>query len=216
MNQTLILDLDGTLVDSVPDLLASCNRLMAARGLDGFSAREVAGMVGDGVAALVERVMAARGRVAAAADVDALLADYMAHPAEASRCYEGAGAALDELARMGWRFAVCTNKPVAAAHQVLAALGLSGRFAAVGGGDSYAVRKPDPGHLLATLAEAGGVAGAAVMLGDHHNDMAAARGAGVPAIFAAWGYGSAAMAGGAPVARGFAEVPGLAVSLLGG
>lgn len=216
MNQTLILDLDGTLVDSVPDLMASCNRLMAARGLPPFSAAEVAGMVGDGVAVLTERAMAARGRRAAAADADALLADYMAHPAAASRCYPGAAAAMDLLAARGWRFAVCTNKPVAAARQVLEALGLLGRFAAVGGGDSYPVRKPDPAHLLATLAEAGGEARAAVMLGDHHNDMAAARGAGVPAIFAAWGYGAEAMAGGAPVARSFAEVPGLAASLLRG
>lgn len=216
MNRTLTIDLDGTLIDSVPDLLASCNRLMAARGLAPFAAPEVTAMVGDGAAALIRRAMAARGREAGEADVSAFVADYTAHAACASAPYPGAVDALDRLAAEGWRLAVCTNKPVAAARHVLQALGLLHRFASVGGGDSYAARKPDPGHLLATIADAGGAPGAALMLGDHHNDVAAAQAAGIPAIFAGWGYGPAAMAGNAPVARTFAEVPGLAARLLPG
>jgi phosphoglycolate phosphatase len=111
--------------------------------------------------------------------------------------------------------AVCTNKPEAAARALLAALGLAGSFAAIGGGDSFPVRKPDPAHVLATLAAAGGVASRAVMAGDHHNDVAAAAGAGMPCIFAAWGYGPAAMAAGAAgVAASFGELVRMAETLL--
>ncbi len=212
----LVLDLDGTLIDSVPDLLASCNRVMAAHRLAPFTGAEVTAMVGDGAAALVGRIMEARGRVATPTDLDDFLTDYMAHTAVETRAYPGAVAALDLLAAEGWRFAICTNKPEAAARQVLEALGLAGRFDTIGGGDSYPTRKPDPAHVLATITAAGGSAAAAVMLGDHHNDMAAAKRAGVPAIFAAWGYGADSMAAGAPVARRFTDVPGLARSLLPG
>jgi phosphoglycolate phosphatase len=98
---------------------------------------------------------------------------------------------------------------------LLAALGLAALFAAVGGGDSFPVRKPDPAHLLATLKAAGGEPGLAVMAGDHANDVAAARGGGLPCIFAAWGYGQPAMAeGAAAVARDFAELVTIARRLL--
>ncbi|HEY0419979.1 MAG TPA: HAD-IA family hydrolase, partial [Acetobacteraceae bacterium] len=119
------------------------------------------------------------------------------------------------LAAGGWRLAVCTNKPVGPARSLLEALGLARFFAAVGGGDSYPVRKPDPRHLLATLAEAGGDAARTLMTGDHHNDVLAAAGAGMPAIFAAWGYGPReAGHGAAAVAESFAELPGLAERIL--
>lgn len=216
MPRTIVFDLDGTLIDSVPDLLASCNRLMAERGLAAFTRAEVTSMVGDGAPALVGKLMAARGQAAGPRDLDAFLADYMAHPAAATRPYPGVIAALDRLAADGWRMAVCTNKPAVAARGLLGALGLFDRFASVCGGDSFPVRKPDPGQLLATLAAAGGNAGAAVMVGDHHNDVAAAAGAGVPCIFAAWGYGTPDPSGGAPVARSIAEVPHLANGLVPG
>jgi phosphoglycolate phosphatase len=213
--RTLVLDLDGTLADSVPDLAAALNRLMASRGLPGFADAAVAAMVGDGVRALVERGFAAHG---AAPDSQALtdfLADYTANAAHATRAYPGVEATLGLLAEQGWRMAVCTNKPVAAARPLLEALGLARFFAAVGGGDSYAVRKPDPGHLLATLADAGGDPGRALMVGDHHNDVIAAAGAGILAIFAAWGYGPiAAGADAAAVAERFADLPGIAARLL--
>jgi phosphoglycolate phosphatase len=122
---------------------------------------------------------------------------------------------LDTLHAAGWRLAVCTNKPQALAHTLLRALGLLDRFAAIGGGDSFPVRKPDPAHLLATLAAAGGDPAAAVSVGDHHNDVAAAAGAHIPCIFARWGYGSPAMgAGAAAQAAAFTEIPALATALL--
>ncbi len=214
MSRTLLLDLDGTLVDSVPDLLASCNRIMAARGLAPFAMPEVTAMVGDGAPALVRKIMEARGRVATPKDLEDLLADYIAHGAALTRPYPGALDAMDRLAADGWRLAICTNKPVSAARALLSELGLLPRFAAIGGGDSYPARKPDPSHLLATLAAAGGTPDQAVMLGDHHNDVAAASAAGIPCIFAAWGYGPLAMAAAAAVAHAFEQVPALAGSLL--
>ncbi len=214
MEPTLLLDLDGTLVDTVPDLLACLNRLMASHGLPALSAAEVIPMIGDGAAVLVRRAMAARGREATPGDQQTLLADYTANVADGSRLFPGVEPTLRAMAADGWRLAVCTNKPVLASRELLATLGVLELFAAVGGGDSYRTRKPDPKHLLSTLADAGGRADAAVMVGDHHNDVQAAAGAGVPCIFAAWGYG-AAPAEVAATATAFPEVAALARGLLG-
>ena len=110
--------------------------------------------------------------------------------------------------------AVCTNKSEVAARKLLRALGILGYFAAVGGGDSFGVRKPNPGHLLATLAAAGGEPARALMVGDHANDMAAARAAGIVPVFALWGYGTAEMAGGAAPAAAISAVQRIAEALL--
>jgi phosphoglycolate phosphatase len=193
----VVFDLDGTLVDSAPDIHAALDRLMAGQGRPGFARPEVTAMIGDGVRVLVERAAAARDIAFSEALLARFTADYTAHAAEATALFPGIAAALDGLAAAGWALAVCTNKPAAATAALLGALGLAGRFAAVGGGDSFPVRKPDPGHLLGTLRQAGGDPAAAVMIGDHRNDVAAARGAGLPCIFAGWGYGTPAMAGGA-------------------
>lgn len=215
MIRTLLLDLDGTLVHSVPDLAAALNRLLAARGLTGLSHAETAAMVGDGVARLVERAFAARGRVADSDTVAEFSADYGAHSAVETAPYPGVAEALRSLAGEGWRLAVCTNKPEQAARTLLAAVGLAPLFAAIGGGDSFATRKPDPAHLLATLEAAGGERAHAVMAGDHANDVTAARGAGLPCIFAAWGYGPMAMAEGAvAVAQDFTELAEIARGLV--
>jgi phosphoglycolate phosphatase len=215
MQRTLVLDLDGTLVDSVPDLASALNRLMASRDLPAFARAEVAAMVGDGARVLVERGFAAHGRTPDEAALADFLVDYTANAAHETRPYPGVPDTLAVLAEQGWRMAVCTNKPIVPARSLLNALGLAGFFAAVGGGDSYAVRKPDPGHLLATLAEAGGDPARALMVGDHHNDVLAASGAGMSAIFAAWGYGPlSAGADAAGTAATFTDIPGLAARLL--
>jgi phosphoglycolate phosphatase len=215
MARTALFDLDGTLVDSAPDLHAALDRLMAARGLPGFTRPEVTAMIGDGVRALVERALAARGLPPEEDAIAAFTADYTAHVADATRPFPGIPEALAALAADGWRFAVCTNKPAKAAEQLLAALGLGGRFAALGGGDSFPVRKPDPRHLLATLAAAGGTPERAAMVGDHRNDLRAAAGAGLPCIFAGWGYGAPGMeVGAAAIAARPAELPALLDRLL--
>ncbi len=215
MTRTLLLDLDGTLVDSVPDLTAALNRLMAARGLAAFSRPEVTAMVGDGAAVLLERAFAARGVQQDDAALEAFVVDYTANTAVETRPFPGVIAGLDALTAAGWRLAVCTNKPEAAARALLAALGIDHYFAAVGGGDTFPVRKPDPAHLTATLQAAGGDLGRALMSGDHHNDVAAAQGAGVKCIFAAWGYGTAAMGAEAEAVAGdFAEMVRIAGAML--
>ena len=215
MTRTLLLDLDGTLVNSVPDLAAALNRLMRARGLGALSRSETAAMVGDGVARLVERAFAARGHAPDAGAVAEFSADYGAHAAVATAPYPGVSEGLRSLIGEGWHLAVCTNKPEAAARSLLSALGLAQYFVAIGGGDSFPVRKPDPAHLLETLKAAGGKPGHTVMAGDHANDVAAARGAGLPCIFAAWGYGPASMAEGAVAnAHDFDELMAIARRLL--
>ena len=213
MTKIAVFDLDGTLVDSAADIHAALDRLMAARALPGFARPEVIAMIGDGVRTLVTRAFAARALPFDEAALADFMADYEAEAAVLTRPFEGIPAVLDSLAAEGWRMAVCTNKPEAAARKLLDALGLSARFAALGGGDSFPVRKPDPGHLLATLAAAGGAPDRAVMIGDHHNDVRAAAGCGVPCIFAGWGYGPAHMAQGAPVAASPADLPALIAAM---
>ena len=171
--RTLLLDLDGTLIDTVPDLAAALNRLMAARGLAGFTPggdrrdggrrRRAAGR------ARLRRPRAARRTPPTWPRSPA---DYAAHAVEASRLYPGVADTLRLLAAEGWRLAVCTNKPEAPARTLLRAFGLDGLIGAIGGGDSFPVRKPDPRHLLATLAAAGGTPDRAVMVGDNANDVA--------------------------------------------
>ena len=215
MARTLVLDLDGTLVDSVPDLASALNRLMAARGLAAFTRPETAAMVGDGVEKLLERAFAARGQELDGAALAAFSSDYAAHAAVETRPFPGVAAGLRALAGEGWRLAVCTNKPEGAARALLSALGLAELLAAVGAGDSFPTRKPDPAHLLATLQAAGGSPERSVMTGDHANDVKAAHGAGLPCIFAAWGYGGPAMAEGADaVAQTFPEMVVIARRLL--
>ncbi|MGG5818445.1 phosphoglycolate phosphatase [Falsiroseomonas sp. HW251] len=210
MTRLAVFDLDGTLVDSAPDIHAALDRLAAARGLAPFGRAEVIGMIGDGVRALVERALAARGQAFDPAALDAFTADYTANAATLTRLFDGIGQALDALRGQGWRLAVCTNKPEAAARELLGALGLLDGLAALGGGDSFPVRKPDPRHLLETIAAAGAMPQGSVMVGDHRNDVMAARGAGIPCVFVGWGYGPLHMAEGAPVV---ATPAGLAAEL---
>ena len=211
MPRLAVFDLDGTLVDSAPDIHAALDRLMAAEGRLPFSRAEVIAMIGDGVRVLVQRASAARDLPFSEDLLAAFTADYTARAAEATTLFPGIPEALDALAAEGWSIAVCTNKPAAATAALLSALGLAGRFAAVGGGDSFPVRKPDPGHLLGTLQAAGGDPRQAVMIGDHRNDVRAAQGAGLPCLFAGWGYGQPGMEQGA---AGIAATPGELLPML--
>ncbi len=213
---TALFDLDGTLVDSVPDLAAALNRLLASHDEPPFTCAEVAAMIGDGAAALVAKAFAGRAMPPSPAALPAFLADYGAHAVDQTCAYPGIPEALAVLRDAGWRMAVCTNKPENAARTVLDGLALSPFFAAVGGGDSFATRKPDPAHLFATLAAAGGEPARALMVGDHHNDVAAANAAGIPCVFAAWGYGPReAGATAAEIAERGADLPAIMAELAG-
>jgi phosphoglycolate phosphatase len=207
----LLLDLDGTLVDTAPDICAALNRLMGARSLAPFTLPQTAAMIGDGVAVLVQRAFAARGLTPDAQAVAEFGGDYDAHVADESRPFPGVPAFLRAHAEAGWRMAVCTNKPEAAARKLLEATGLMPLMCAIGGGDSFPVRKPDPAHLLATLRLAGGDPAASVMVGDHANDVVAAQGAGVKSVFVTWGYGPPAMGQGADAVAG--DIPALRLAI---
>ena len=213
----LVLDLDGTLVDSAADLTACANRMLERRSLPPMDASELRPMIGDGLRALAERILISRGVPPDGRAISAYMADYEAHSAEASRLFPGIAVMLQEALAAGWWLAVCTNKPVKPARTLLDALGIGDLFAAIGGGDSFASRKPDPAHLLGTIALARGRRELAVMVGDHRNDVSAARGAGIPAIFADWGYGGPDMHRGASaVLADPLDVPGAAARLLEG
>jgi phosphoglycolate phosphatase len=215
----LLCDLDGTLVDSLPDLAAAVGELLEGEGRPGLTPAAVAAMVGDGVPKLIERALAATGGVPAEPALAALVARYLpiyeARMTELTRPYPGAIETLRVLKAAGWRLAVCTNKPEAPSRAIVAGLGFEGLFEAVSGGDSLPVKKPDPGHLLGLLEALGAVPGAAVMLGDSANDVQAARAAGLPAIVIAHGYGGtpARELGADRVIESFAELPAALAAL---
>jgi len=185
----VIFDLDGTLIDSEPDIRATLNRVLVASDLAPLDKAQVTGMIGDGATVLVQRGFAARGVAAGARELAAFLSDYEENSVVETAAFPGMAAALEALRAAGHVLAVCTNKPEAATRGILAGLGLEGYFAVVKGGDSTPYRKPDPRHLAAVLDALG--ASEAVMIGDHENDMKAAAGLGLKSIFVRWGYGQA-------------------------
>ena len=194
--KAVALDLDGTLVDSAPDLQSALNRVLTWAGRDNLGIEAVKGMVGDGVQKLVERALEATGGIPDADSVETLshwvsrfLDEYRDHDADQTRAYPGVHATLEQFKADGYHLAVCTNKPQAATIDILDALDLARFFDAVLGGDVLeGVRKPDPKHLLATLAALDVTPAEAVMVGDHLNDLACARAAGAPAILCSYGY----------------------------
>ncbi|BCK75000.1 phosphoglycolate phosphatase [Acetobacter aceti NRIC 0242] len=213
----MVFDLDGTLVDSLHDLSDCVGLLLAEYGLPAPSQDAVRSMIGDGVGKLVERAL----DHANAKDIDRQTAIhrfmeiYGPRVTERSRLFPGTKETLNRLAENSWTLAVCTNKPVAAANNILRTFGILDLFAAVGGGDSFPVRKPDPAHLLGTIALAKGTVARSIMVGDHANDILAARRAGAKSIFARWGYGLPAYADGATAETDrISDIPVIADTLL--
>ena len=189
---TIVFDLDGTLVDSAPDLAEALNRLLGENGLPEVAPDSVRCMVGEGAARMIARGFAAAGRVVGDEPPDGLRRRFLAHYADcladSTRPFPGAVAALETLAAAGRRLAVCTNKSEATSRALLDRLGLSRFFGAVVGGDSLAVHKPDPRHLTAAILRAGGTPERAAMVGDSIVDVEAARAAAVPVVAVSFGY----------------------------
>jgi phosphoglycolate phosphatase len=187
----VVFDLDGTLVDTAPDLIATLDLVFERNGIAKLAYEDARNMVGGGARKLIERGLAAEGCPVPAADLDRLvqefIAYYAAHIAERSRPFPGLDAALDQLAISGCRFAVCTNKLEWLARRLLDALGLAGRFAAICGGDTFGMQKPHPEVLRRTIASAG-ISRPAVMVGDSITDVRLARAAKTPVIAVAYGY----------------------------
>ena len=188
---TIVFDLDGTLVDTAPDLCAALNHALGVLGRPAVPADDVRHMVGHGARKLLEKGLAATGTVTpdlVEAGVAPFLAYYADHIADGSRPYPGVEAALSALAAAGSRLAICTNKPFALSKALVSALGWDGRFAANLGFDSVPAPKPDPGHLFAAIAAAGSDPATTVFIGDSITDTTTARAAGIPVIAVSFGF----------------------------
>ena len=194
----LVFDLDGTLIDSAPDLLAALNRVLDEEGRPAVTLADHSLPVGDGAAKLVERGFAKGGMEVEDGPLsrltDRFVRYYEAVVADLTRPFPGVPETLAYLSESGYRLGVCTNKPAGPAREVLAALDLLGHFRTVHGGDSGPARKPDPAPLRSVLCELGADPGGAVMIGDSPIDVATARAADVPVIVVAHGYSRVAAA----------------------
>jgi phosphoglycolate phosphatase len=188
----VVFDLDGTLVDTAPDLINALNFVLGREGLPAVPLHSARTMIGAGARKLIERGLELDGRNMGVADINRLTSDfidyYAAHIADASRPFEGLESALDDLDRSGYRFAVCTNKLEWLSKRLLDQLGLSSRFSAICGADTFGVSKPDPAILQQTIARAGGQLSQAIMVGDAGPDIGVARRAGIPVIGVGFGY----------------------------
>ncbi|MBV9560806.1 MAG: HAD-IA family hydrolase [Bradyrhizobium sp.] len=189
---TIVFDLDGTLVDTAPDLISALNHVLAREGLPPVPLASARNMIGAGARRLLERGLELEGRVVSVADLDRLTADFIAfyadHIADASRPFEGLEIALDELSSRGYRLAVCTNKLEWLSKLLLDRLELSERFAAICGADTFGVSKPEPAILQQTVVRASGKLSSAIMVGDAGTDIGVARRARVPVIGVSFGY----------------------------
>ena len=192
---TIIFDLDGTLVDTAPDLIGTLNVILGREGLPAVPEDEARTLIGRGARRMLERGLVLAGLSPAgraAGDIDRLYHEfidhYSEHLADQSRPYPGVEAALDVLAGQGCTLAVCTNKLERLSVRLLTSLGLAGRFVAICGQDTFGVQKPDPEALLGTLRRAGGSLDCAVMVGDSATDIAAARAALMPVVAVDFGY----------------------------
>jgi len=190
--RTVVFDLDGTLVDTAPDLISALNYVLDREGLPPVPLHSARAMIGAGARRLIERGLEVDGRAVELKDLNRLTSDfidyYADHIADASRPFEGLEAALDELAARGYRLAVCTNKLEWLSKLLLDRLGLSARFSAICGADTFGISKPDPAILRQTVARAGGEMSSTVMVGDAGPDIGVARRAGVPVIGVEFGY----------------------------
>lgn len=217
--EAVVLDLDGTLVDSVGDIADALDRALREAGLAGFDESAVKRMVGGGSRRLVERALAATG-VGAEPEVvervlQAFLAAYRAAPCVRTELYPKAREVLEGFAGQGIRLGICTNKPTDVTEAILSGLGVRRLFGSVIGSAPGVPLKPAPDMLRRTVAELDVPAAAAIMVGDGAADVGAARALGVPVVLLAHGYSATPVAelGADAVARAFDDLPGVLAAL---
>jgi phosphoglycolate phosphatase len=221
-NATLVFDLDGTLVDSAPDLVAATNHALADLGLPIVPAETLRRAIGFGARRMIVDGLQHTGVTLSETDIDRLLVRFLDYYepnlARESRPFDGAVGVLEGLRSQGARLAVCTNKRLNLAERLLQELRIDGLFVAVAGRDSFPVYKPHPDHLIGTVRMAGGDLKTSVMIGDTGIDIAAARAAGVPVIGCTFGYSEAPMETLAPdaVISHYSELEAAAAALLAG
>jgi phosphoglycolate phosphatase len=215
----LVFDLDGTLIDTAPDLVETLNVIFAREGLPPVPFATARKMIGGGVRAMIVRAVEAEGRVLSPIQVERLFYEFIAyyteHIAERSQPFPGLTQTLDALAARGHRFAVCTNKLEGLSVLLLQQLGLSSRFAVICGLDTFGVQKPNPDMLRRTILAAGGRLDRAIMVGDSETDIRTAKSAGVPIVAVDFGYTERPVAEFEPdrVISHFAELPSALAAL---
>jgi phosphoglycolate phosphatase len=189
---TIVFDLDGTLIDTAPDLVDTLNVILARHDVAPVAFDQARNMIGAGVKPLLQRGLASKGVQLPPNEIDKLFVEYLevyaAHIADRSRPFPGLERALDTLSAQGCTLAVCTNKLEWLSVRLLEKLNLAQRFGAICGQDTFTMRKPDPDMLRLTIARAGGDIGHAVMVGDSMTDVATARAAGIPVVAVDFGY----------------------------
>jgi phosphoglycolate phosphatase len=186
---TIVFDLDGTLVDTAPDLTHALNYALVRAGQAPVSAETVRSLVGMGARVMIEEGLR---RAGVTGDLESMLGDFLVHYeaniAVESRPFPGAVEALDRLKGEGAGLAICTNKRVSLSRRLLQELELEGYFGAVAGRDTFPVAKPDPRHLTGAIRLAGGDPARAIMVGDSGVDVRAAKAASVPVVLVSFGY----------------------------
>ncbi len=193
MRKAVIFDLDGTLIDSAPDIAHALNRLLEERGLEAYDLPTVTSFVGHGAPRLLEQAWAGRGQRAreaheAKTDLQRFEALYAEEPTQRTRLYPGAREALTALRAAGYDLGICTNKPEALTHQALRRLGIDGLFKAVVGGDTLPERKPSPEPLALCARHLGAEPASTAYVGDSEVDAATAEAAGAPFLLHTEGY----------------------------
>lgn len=190
--RTAIFDLDGTLVDSAPDLMGTLNFILAREGLPALPLEKAHSLVGAGARALLERGFAVCGLAVEPARMDVLFGDFLdhygKHLADKTVAFDGVEKALKTLKARGWILGVCTNKPTDLSVRLLEALKLAPYFSAICGRDAFAWFKPDPRHLTLSIEAAGGDPAHAIMVGDSKTDIDTALRAGLPSVCVDFGY----------------------------
>ncbi len=189
---TIVFDLDGTLVDTAPDLIRATNHVLGRAGLAPVPAHEIRPLVSFGSRRMIERGLELHGRTLSEAELDRLWREFLDYYADniavESQPYPMIETTLDQLLTAGMRLAVCTNKMEGLSRTLLTALGMSDRFATICGRDTFPVYKPHPDHLTGAITRAGGDAANAIMVGDSDTDLNTARAARIPFIGVTFGY----------------------------
>jgi len=211
--RTIVFDLDGTLIDTAPDLISTLNLVLAGEGLPPMAYDDARRLIGGGARRMIERALLAQGRHPTSGDFDRIfrvfIDHYSAHIADHSRPFPELDNVLNRLAADGFRLAVCTNKLEWLAVRLLDTLNLSRYFAAICGQNTFGAQKPDPQMLRLTIRRAGGEPRRAVMVGDSGTDIRTARAANVPIIAVDFGYSEVPIASLRPdrLISAFTELP---------